>query len=328
MTSKRERLAAALAGEISDRLPVALWRHFPVDDQNAESFAESTLSFQRLFDFDFVKVTPASSYALVDLGVEDAWQGSAEGTRTYTRRVVQHAEDWPSLRRLSPKDGSLARYLDALRRVVIGIGEEAPVLATIFSPLAQAKNAAGGDRLIEDLRHSPRLLEAGLRTLTDSTVDLVSAARSAGVDGIFYAVQHASPRFMDRDTYRRVAEPLDREILGAAEGLFLNVLHLHGADIYFDLAQSYPVGLVNWHDRETAPSLAEARLQTTRALCGGIGLIDSLVLGRPDQIYAQAADARRMTGGGRGLVLGTGCVVPLTAPTGNLRAVRAAADLA
>jgi uroporphyrinogen decarboxylase len=328
MTSKRERLSAALAGEIADRLPVALWRHFPVDDQNAESLAESTLSFQRLFDFDFVKVTPASSYALVDLGVEDTWQGSAEGTRTYTRRVVQRAEDWPSLRRLSPKDGSLARHLDSLRRVVSGIGEDTPVLATVFSPLAQAKNAAGEDRLIEDLRHSPRLVEAGLRTLTDSTVDLVGAARSVGIDGIFYAVQHASPRFMDRESYRRLAEPLDREILGAAEGLFLNVLHLHGPDIYFDLAQTYPVGLVNWHDREAEPSLAEARLPKGRAVCGGIGRMDPLVLGRPDQIYAQAVEARRMTGGGRGLVLGTGCVVPLTAPWGNLRAVRAAADLA
>ena len=328
MISKRERLAAALAGEIADRLPVALWRHFPVDDQNPESLAESTLSFQRLFDFDFVKVTPASSYALVDLGAEDAWQGSVEGTRTYTRRVVQRAEDWPSLRRLSPKDGALAVHLDGLRRVVTGIGGEAPVLATIFSPLAQAKNAAGGDRLIEHLRHSPHLVEAGLRTLTDSTVDLVVAAREAGIDGIFYAVQHASPRFMDRETYRRVAEPLDREILGAAGGLFLNVLHLHGTDIYFDLAQTYPVGLVNWHDRETEPSLAGARLQTTRAVCGGIGRVEPLVLGRPDQIHSQAAEARRMTGGGRGLVLGTGCVVPLNAPLGNLRAVRSAADLA
>jgi len=328
MTSKHERLAAAMAGEIADRVPVALWRHFPMDDQEGESLAESTLSFQRIFDFDFVKVTPASSYALVDLGVEDAWQGSIEGTRTYTRRIVQRAEDWPSLRRSSPKDGALAGHLDALRRVVKGVGGEAPVLATIFSPLAQAKNAAGGDRLIEDLRHSPRLLQAGLRTLTDSTVDLVGAARGVGVEGIFYAVQHASPRFMDRETYRQVAEPLDREILAAAEGLFLNVLHLHGTDIYFDLALSYPVGLVNWHDRETEPSLAGARLQTTRAVCGGIGRIDPLVLGRPDQIYLQAAEARRMTGGGRGLVLGTGCVVPLNAPLGNLRAVRAAADLA
>ena len=30
--SKRDRLAAAIAGENVDRPPVALWRHFPGDD--------------------------------------------------------------------------------------------------------------------------------------------------------------------------------------------------------------------------------------------------------------------------------------------------------
>ncbi len=32
--SKRERLEAAIRGERPDRTPVALWRHFPGDDQN------------------------------------------------------------------------------------------------------------------------------------------------------------------------------------------------------------------------------------------------------------------------------------------------------
>ena len=33
MTTHRERIQAALQGELIDRAPVALWRHFPVDDQ-------------------------------------------------------------------------------------------------------------------------------------------------------------------------------------------------------------------------------------------------------------------------------------------------------
>ncbi len=327
MTSSRERLEAAIAGQIADRPPVALWRHFPVDDQDPRTLADSVLAFQRLFDFDFVKVTPASSFALVDLGVVDEWQGSVEGTRTYTGRVVERPEDWLAIPRLSSRQGALAGYVECLRLVVEAVGRDVPVVATIFSPLAQAKNIAGQDRLTEHLRLSPRAVETGLRVLAETTADLVASARAVGVDGVFYAVQHASPHFMDRETYRSLAEPLDRRILEAAGGLFLNVLHLHGSDVYFDLAVTYPVPVVNWHDRETAPSLGEARETTPRALCGGIGRIDPIVLGTPEGIFQQAADSRRMTGGGRGLILGTGCVVPLTAPLGNLRAVRAAADL-
>ena len=37
--SKRRRLEAAIAGETVDRLPVALWRHWPGDDQDAAALA-------------------------------------------------------------------------------------------------------------------------------------------------------------------------------------------------------------------------------------------------------------------------------------------------
>jgi uroporphyrinogen decarboxylase len=55
--TKRERLEATVAGEPVDQVAVALWRHWPGDDQRAEDMARSTLDFQRLFDFDFIKVT-------------------------------------------------------------------------------------------------------------------------------------------------------------------------------------------------------------------------------------------------------------------------------
>ena len=59
-----ERLQACLAGEKLDRPPVALWRHFPVDDQAPETLAAATLNYQKTYDFDLVKVTPASSFCL------------------------------------------------------------------------------------------------------------------------------------------------------------------------------------------------------------------------------------------------------------------------
>ncbi|MCX7976483.1 MAG: hypothetical protein N2646_05375, partial [Bellilinea sp.] len=55
----RERLELCLAGEIADRPPFALWRHFPVDDQSPDSLAAAITNFQNTYDFDFIKVTPA-----------------------------------------------------------------------------------------------------------------------------------------------------------------------------------------------------------------------------------------------------------------------------
>ncbi|MDP2976126.1 MAG: hypothetical protein Q8N45_07940, partial [Anaerolineales bacterium] len=99
----RERLQACLADDPAlDRPPVALWRHFPVDDQSPERLAAATVDFQRSYDFDLVKVTPASSFCLKDWGAEDAWEGNPEGTRRYTRCVIEKTQDWERLHALDP----------------------------------------------------------------------------------------------------------------------------------------------------------------------------------------------------------------------------------
>jgi len=51
----------------------------------------------------------------------------------------------------------------------------------------------------------------------------------------------------------------------------------------------------------------------------------TLVLGTPEEIEAEVADAVARTGGRR-LILSTGCVAPLTTPWGNLRALRQAVE--
>jgi uroporphyrinogen decarboxylase len=46
-----------------------------------------------------------------------------------------------------------------------------------------------------------------------------------------------------------------------------------------------------------------------------------MVYKEPADLLEEAKDALSATGG-RGMVLGTGCVVPITAPHGNIRIVR------
>jgi uroporphyrinogen decarboxylase len=327
VTSKRQRLQAALAGDLADRPPFAIWRHFPVDDQSPEILSQAVLHFQRDLDCDFIKVTPASSSSVRDWGVRDEWRGSTEGTREFTHRRVLEPADWLGLELLDPQIGALGEQLRCLADVIQHAGPEVPVLATVFSPLAQAKNLAGGERLLEHLKREPDRVLGGLEAIAQTTVRMVEAARAVGVDGIFYAVQHATPTLLDAQAYERFGRPFDVRILEAAGGLWLNVLHLHGTDIAFDLATSLPAAVVNWHDRETRPSLRQGRSRSGKAVCGGLSRVDGLVLGTPDSVQAEARQAIREMEGGRGLILGTGCVVPIHAPLGNLLAARRAVEL-
>jgi uroporphyrinogen decarboxylase len=319
--SHRERIETCLSGSLPDRTPVALWRHFPVDDQSPDGLAAATLDFQRAYDFDLVKVTPSSSFCLRDWGVEDEWRGATEGTREYTRRVIYEPEDWSRLSTLDPYQGHLGDQLTCLRLICSELGEQVPVIQTIFNPLSQAKNLVGGESLLVYLRRYPQAVHDGLRIITEITRRFIEVAVPLGIAGIFYAVQHANYALLSDEEYQEFGRYYDLQILETVEDLWLNMLHLHGHDVMFGHFIDYPVAVINWHDRDTAPSLQEAQSIYPGVLCGGLQRERSMVLGTPEQVTAEGRDAILATGGRR-FILGTGCVLPITAPRANILAAR------
>lgn len=319
MPSHKERILAALRGELLDRPPIALWRHFPVDDQSPERLAAATLHWQQTFDWDLVKITPASSFCLRDWGVQDVWEGHPEGTRRYTYAPIQKPADWERLQPLTPDAPGLAAQLDCIRQLRQALGPEVPLVQTVFSPLAQAKNLVGRADLARHIRLHPEALSAGLTVIAQTTRQFITAALEAGADGVFYAVQHAQASLLTHEEFARFGRAFDLQVLQAAEG-WLNLAHIHGNDIYFDLVADYPVQVLNWHDRENIPTLGAGQQQSGKVVCGGLRR-ETVSLGTPDAIRAEAEDARQQTGG-KHFILGTGCVVDVVAPYGNLRAVR------
>jgi uroporphyrinogen decarboxylase len=326
MSKKVERLQAAIAGELADRPPVALWRHFPVDDQDPLLLAQATIAYQETYDFDFVKVSPASSFCIKDYGVQDVWCGNPEGTRDYVHHVVQSINDWSNIDVLDPELGSLGKQLECLANLQDTFGSETPYIQTIFNPLSQGKNLAGANQMLVHLRKNQKTVLDAFERITETTIAFIELARKRGIAGIFYAIQFGTYEYFTSEDYAQFGEPFDRRILEAADGLWLNVLHLHGENLIFDLAETYPVQVVNWHDRETKPNLAEGKSRLSAAVCGGLRRWDTMVLGDADAVQEEAIDAIRSLDGGRGMVLGTGCVVPVIAPHGNFMAARQVVD--
>ena len=320
MTTHKERIQACIQGEMIDRPPVALWRHFPVDDQSPEKLADATLHFQQTYDFDLVKVTPASSFCLKDWGVEDEWTGHTEGTRQYTKRVIHEPGDWEKLPILDRNSPHLAGQLDCLRMIRSNLDSDTPLLQTIFSPLAQAKNLAGNETLLAHIRLHPEAVLKGLASIAETTRRFVEACLETGIDGVFYAIQHAQAELLTLSEYQTFGLPYDYRVLEPAEALWCNLLHLHGHDVYFSIVDSFNFQIVNWHDRETHPSLQEAQKTHPAVVCGGMRQ-DTLVYKDHAEVQKEAADAVRQTNGDR-FILGTGCVVPIIASHGNILSAR------
>jgi len=283
------------------------------------------VAFQARYDFDFVKVSPASSFCLVGWGAEDTWQGTLEGTRDYTRHPISAPSDWRALQVQNPESHGLGAQLECLHLIRDSLDPGVPFIQTVFSPLAQVKNLVGEERLPICLRAYPDDLRAGLETITETTLRFVRAARECGIAGIFYAVQQAQLSVLTEEEYMSFGRPYDLRILQEASELWLNVLHIHGTDIMFNVLADYPVQVVNWHDQETSPTLAEAKRHFSGAVCGGLARWNQLVRGTPDAIVARAREAVQETKGRR-FILGTGCVTPVIAPTSNIWATRTALE--
>jgi uroporphyrinogen decarboxylase len=320
---KRERVLAAIRRGPVDRPPVSFWRHVPEVDHTAAGLARAMLTFQRQWDLDFIKVMSSGVYCVEDWGCRVAYQGSPNGAKQCTEHAVRNRGDWGRIRPLDPGAGALGRELEAVRLIARGRAADAPILHTLFSPLTVARKLAG-DRFLDDLRQDPAAVEPALDAITDTMTRHARAALEAGADGLFFATQTAAKDVMTPDESARFELPRMRRMLDAVGGRSaFTLLHVHGRDIYFDQVAALPVHGVNWHDRLTAPGLGEAQRQFTGAVVGGLSETRTLQAGPPDAVAAEVRDAIAQTGG-RGVMIGPGCVLPLATPDAHLAAVMTA----
>jgi uroporphyrinogen decarboxylase len=320
--SHRERIERTIQGDKVDRPAVSLWRHFPVDDQSPETLARSVLNFQKRFDFDFIKITSASSYCLLDWGVKEEWQGNPEGTRQYIYQPVQSAEDWHKIQLFPMKGSKLFEQIHAFELVRKNTPDTTPVMPTIFSPLSQAKNLVGKQNLVAHIRQYPDQVLEALQVITDITLEFIQLLKTIRVDGVFFAVQQAQYSQLTQEEFRKFGAAFDRQILESTKDFWFNLGHIHGTNIMFDELSHYPVQVLNWHDLETYPSLDEGkRLFPQGAVCGGLQQWNTLVYGTPESVKEESRQAIERTQANR-FILGTGCVTPIIAPDANIFAAR------
>lgn len=322
--TKRERVYAAIDGKPVDRPPVALWRHFPQEDQRAETLAQAHAAFQKTFDWDFLKVTPTSGYYGDDWGLRATSKPNREGIRHYTDRPIKKETDWPKLKRLDITTGVHGRELQTLRLLRKVLPDDV-LLATIFSPLTIARTLAGETALLRYLRDSVDETHEGLDIITEATGKFAEECLAAGADGLYLATQCASTGYMTIEEYEEFGRPYDLRVLEAGRHAEITILHIHGERIMFEQLIDYPVHVVNWHDRRTPPTLKEARAQYSGTIAGGVDSMETIGGTSAEKVTAEVKDAIAQIDGKR-LMVTAGCVIPIDAPEANIRAARAAVE--
>jgi uroporphyrinogen decarboxylase len=294
----RQRVEAALAGEPVDRVPICFWHHFRPEG-SGERLAEQTLGFFRdRFALDIVKVMP-------DL--------------PYPGPPSERALDVGGLPRLEVGDTpAFQQQLVCVRVLRAALGPDAPLVVTLFSPLATVRHFVR-DQLVEVARSNPQRFEEGLATVAVNLRELMRALVQAGADGVFYSCMGATSADFTAAEYERFGVPHDLAALEGARDGWLNIVHVHadpsqGTErIYFELFDRYPAQVLSWSDRLTGPTLRQACGMTDRCLMGGLFERGPLTRGGEREIAREIESAIDQTGGRR-LILANGCSVPDDTP--------------
>jgi uroporphyrinogen decarboxylase len=320
--SRGERLQAAIARQPVDRVPYAVWRHFPEVDTNPAGLAQATLRFHERYGSDFIKITPPGGYAVEEWGCVEEPQVRPDGHRPCASCAVRRPEDWTKIRALDPATAAgWAQQLETIIRMGFDrrIGD-APVVPTLFSPLSLARKLSG-ERLAADLREHPDLVKSALEAITETVMRFADLALTEGVSGIFYSIQAASLSLHTEAQYAEFGEVYDRRVLESVRDRSrLTIVHAHGDRLMFERLARLPGHAWNWDDRAAGPSLAEGRALVPGAVIGGLHQWKTLREAGPEDAAAEARDAVAQTGG-IGLIVGPGCVLPVGTPDPTVAAV-------
>jgi uroporphyrinogen decarboxylase len=130
---------------------------------------------------------------------------------------------------------------------------------------------------------------------------------------------------MTREEYARFGLQYDRPILEAAQKGWLNMLHLCGPHLYFEVVADLPSPLLSYGLDPGNPSLSQARDKANRAVIGGVSAKPKIRTMIPEQVAAEVDAAIKDTAGNR-MMIGPGCSISPDTPEANLRAAREAVE--
>ena len=326
MTTKRERVLAALRGEPVDRVPIAFWLHNFAAENSAEGLARETLRLAKTFDWDYLKPQSRAQCFAEMWGLQ--YRASRERAVPF---MVTHAPvaDAAALAKLEPADprtGALGEQLAALRLIRAAVGPDTPVIWTVFSPLMVMPflMTGGREQALSLMRSAPTAVERALDAVAETLLAFADACLDAGADGLFYATNLATQSLTTAAECRRFQRPYDLRVLSAVERAPFNLLHVCGEAAHFDEFTDYPVTAFSWATVPGNPTLAEGHRKTGRAVVGGFpgkpdiaGFTGPALAGRARSAMAEMR--------GRRLLLGPDCSINPDTPEPLLHAAGAAA---
>ncbi len=324
--SKYDLIKETLLGNLSEQIPISLWKHHPEADRTPEGLAKAEIDFHKLMNHDLMKISFFGHFPCIDFGCTAIYDGAITGSTTLTTAAINKVSDWETLEPLDVNAGEFGRQIHAVELIQKYAHGVVPTMATVFDPTMVADKISDKN-LQKYADENPEVLKGALEIITDIMVDFASAAIDAGADGIFLASQHSTKSSVTDKQYKEFVLPYDLKFITRLRGKakFI-VLHLHAREeneeLRFDqIAKTPGVAGINWEDQTSALSLKQGKKRFRGAVLGGIDHNGVFRTGNAEDARKQVLQAIDEAGPDR-LIIAPGCVITVDTPQENIIAVR------
>jgi uroporphyrinogen decarboxylase len=342
MESERyDRVLAVMQHKVPDRVPWALWGHFPAckflsgyswekAQRDGEEAAKAHMALIRELDYnmDLVKITPYYRFMAMQWGSKFEFINNEEEAAT-KEVVVKKTADWEKLWVLDPKKElrEFVRCNEILARDL----RRVPFIYTIPSPIIQAMNGVSTpDQVLKDMKQNPDALKQGLETITQTTIDFTKACIDAGAAGIFFGIGGGGRiwKALDKTQLENYALGYDKKVLDAVKCpiKFMHICSTNEGDPekLFEEGwfKKYPVDSLNWASHSWTPIKKGKELYGDKfCICGGLDHANVLRKGTPNQVEEATKKVIEDCADGGNFMLGPGCTVYEDMPLANYNAV-------
>ena len=293
--------------EPTERVPYAIWKHFPEFDKSPEGLLKAQMEFQNKFDSDIMKISISGRAFASDFGAELGGYDPDSGSRICLKHPIEKLEDWKNVKQIDVRNGEFGNQIKAMKLINREVEGKVPTMMTVFSPFMVASQL--DKDIILHYRRDPELVGEQFKILVSAMTEFTKASLDAGADGIFLATQHFNNNLNDKERLALEFNPMKSLITKTIKKDNFVVLHLHGDLPDFDLATKLPVDAINWHDQQTEPNLSEARKIFNGGLLGGLNAESWKDLSNPEDVSSLISSVYKSFRG-NGLIIAPGCVIP------------------
>jgi len=289
---------------------------------NGKKLARSLIAMWRRFKYDGITIDSDPWVLATGFGLEVRMKGN-EAPRG-VGSVVETEEDVDKLDIPDPhRHGRMPIWIEAANIIAKRVGKKVWIMGRADQgPFDLAAELRGIERFVIDLYRNPSLAHGLLRKTTEAGVEFAKAMYETGVHMTAFGESIGGPDFVSPKLYEEFAYPYEKEAIQELKRAGIPVsLHICGAATPILTLMADTGATILEIDQKVDIGEAKRLVGDKVTLMGNLDPTNVLFLGTPQKVEQECRECVEKAGRGGGLILSSGCDVPMWTKFRNLDAM-------